>query len=68
MHNLPQVLRELREEKGLSQSELTGALGYKSAVTIAKWELGNRTPELENIIALAKFFDVTLDYLVGIEK
>jgi len=68
MHKLPQRLKELREDKNLSQFALAAAMGYKSAVTIAKWELGNRTPELENLIALAKFFGVSLGYLVGLEN
>jgi len=66
MHKFPKVLRELRKEKGLTQAELARRLGYKSAITIAKWELGDRTPELENLIMLAKFFEVTIDYLIGL--
>ena len=67
MHKFPEVLKELREEKGLSQAQLADKLGYKSGTTIAKWELGERTPELNNLIALAKYFEVTLGYLVGVE-
>jgi len=65
MHNLPKNLKELREERGLTQSELARRLGYKSAVTIAQWETATRTPELGNLIALAKYFSVSLDFLIG---
>jgi len=68
MHKLPQILKELREEKGLTQTQLANHLGYKSPVTVNQWETGKRTPELDNLIAIAKFFDVTIDYLVGVEK
>jgi transcriptional regulator with XRE-family HTH domain len=67
MYNLPKILKELREEHGFTQLQLAEKLGYKSAVTIAKWELGVRVPEIENIIALAKFFGVSLDYIVGMD-
>jgi transcriptional regulator with XRE-family HTH domain len=66
MNSFAKVLKELREEKGLTQTQLAEKLGYKGAVTIAKWELGQRTPELENLIAIAKFFNISLDELVGL--
>ncbi|MCL2570173.1 MAG: helix-turn-helix domain-containing protein [Firmicutes bacterium] len=68
MHNFPKVLKELREEKNLTQADLAKHLGYKNETTISNWEIGKRTPELNNLIAIAKFFDVSLDYLVGMEK
>jgi len=34
--------------------------------TIGNWEKGVRTPSLEASIALAEFFNVSLDYLVGL--
>ena len=67
MHKLPQVLKELRENRGLTQEALATLLKYKSSVTIVKWENGSRTPDLENLIMLAKFFHVSLDVLVGLE-
>ena len=68
MHRFPQVLKELREERKLTQAELASNLGYKSAVTIAQWETGKRTPGLDNLIVIAKFFGITIDCLVGLEN
>ena len=60
-------LKELREEKKLSQAELGRVLGY-TQTGIAKWESGARTPSVDAIIAIAKYFEVTTDYLLGVNK
>ncbi|CAM2991880.1 helix-turn-helix transcriptional regulator [Hathewaya histolytica] len=56
-------LYSLRKQKGLSQEELGGKLNV-SRQTISKWELGETTPELEKLIALGHFFEISLDELV----
>ncbi|MBE7073983.1 MAG: helix-turn-helix transcriptional regulator [Clostridiales bacterium] len=38
-----------------------------SQAGIAKWETGDRTLSMDCLIMLAKFFKVTIDYLVGLE-
>lgn len=58
-------LKELRELKGLSQSILATKLGYTQPC-IGKWEAGTREPSLDDIIAIALFFNVTTDYLLGV--
>ena len=60
-------LKELRLEKELGQEELAKALGLSHGI-ISLWENGLREPKLSNLIALAKFFEVSLDYLVGFEN
>ena len=60
-------LKELRCEKGLSQTELAKALNV-SQRSISSWETGFRQPDYETLILIAKYFDVTTDYLLGIEK
>lgn len=57
-------LKELRIEKELGQVELANALNVSKGI-ISLWENGLREPKLSNLIALAKFFEVSLDYLVG---
>lgn len=57
-------LKELREEKELTQAELGEKLGI-SRNTIASWESNRRTPELETAKQLADYFNVSIDYLLG---
>ena len=60
-------LKELRVEKGLSQRELVIELKNKiPQPSIAMWELDKREPSFESVIILAKFFNVSLDYLAGL--
>ncbi|KGO13607.1 helix-turn-helix domain-containing protein [Clostridium botulinum] len=56
-------LYSFRKQKGLSQDELGSKLNV-SRQTISKWELGETTPELEKLIALGDFFEISLDELV----
>ena len=65
MNKLSIRLKEKKKKKGLTQSELAKALNY-TQTTIARWEAGNRSPNLDCLIALAKFFDCTTDYLLGL--
>ena len=60
-------LKELRIEKGVGQIELAQAINVSKGI-ISLWENGLREPKLSNLIALAKFFEVSLDYLVGLEN
>ena len=66
MNKFYQKLKELREEKELLQKQLGVELGV-SQVTVARWETGNREPEFDMLIKIAKYFGVTTDYLLGLE-
>ena len=66
MNKFSERLKEIRIEKGLSQTVLSAKTGISQAA-IAKWETGDRTPSMDCLIILAKFFQVSIDYLVGIE-
>lgn len=59
-------LKELRLEKGIGQIELAEKIGVSKGI-ISLWENGKREPTLSSLIALAKFFDISLDSLVGID-
>ncbi len=57
-------LRELRKAKGIKQDELAAAIGAKRSL-VSMWEAGERAPKLDALIALADFYGVTVDYLLG---
>lgn len=67
MISFGKVLKELREEKGLKQKDLAVILNV-SDKAISSWELGRTEPSMEIIVAIAKFFGVTTDYLLGLEN
>lgn len=56
-------IRNLREAKGITQQQLAKAL-YTSRVNVNYWENDERNIKSDTIIALAKFFDVSCDYLL----
>lgn len=66
MSNFSERLKELRTEKGLSQSQLAKECGLTNGA-IAFWELGKREPKLCAVITLARYFGVSLDYMAGLE-
>lgn len=57
-------LRELRTEHNLSQLDIAKMLNM-SKMAISHWEKGNSEPCIEQLKILARFFNVTIDYLVG---
>ena len=57
-------LRELRRSKSLSQKDLGEAIGVSKS-SIAMYEQGNREPGIEMQEALADYFNVDVDYLLG---
>lgn len=66
MSKLSIRLKELREEKGLSARQLAKALNVSDRA-IQRWEKEERIPNAEAIISIAKYFEVTTDYLLGVD-
>lgn len=62
-----ELLQELRRDKGLSQKEL-GALLSVSPFTISSYECGHSDPDDEAKVKLAKIFDISVDYLLGLVR
>ena len=60
-------LKELRLEKGVGQVELALAISVSTGI-ISLWENGLREPKLSNLIAISKYFQVSIDYLAGLEN
>ena len=65
MEEFSKRLKELRLEKGLTLEQLAKELNV-SDVAVGRWERKQRVPNLEIVIAIAKFFNVTTDYLLGL--
>lgn len=59
-------LRLLRRQRGITQVQFAQELNVANG-TIAMWETGKREPDFATIIRLSKFFNVTVDYLLGNE-
>ena len=59
-------LKELRVERKLGQIELAKLLGVSKGV-ISLWENGLREPSMSSLITISKFFNISIDELVGID-
>ena len=59
-------LKELRIEKGLSQRKLGELLGVCNQ-TVSFWETGSREPDLDALVKIAAFFEVSVDFLLNRE-
>ena len=60
MTELAQRLYEMRKAHNLSQEELADKLNV-SRQAVSKWECGDSSPDTDNLIALSKLYDVSLD-------
>ena len=60
-------LKELREERNLTQKQLADILGINS-VTYLHYEKDQREPPLSLLADFAVYFDVSVDYLLGIKE
>ncbi len=67
MSDSGQRIKKLRKKKKVSQQELSETLGYKTYTTVSKWESGTSLPPGKEIIRLADFFNVSTDYLLGLD-
>ena len=57
-------LKELRQEKGLNQKELASQVETTQR-NISNWENGNSEPDIQMLIRMSKFFEVSVDYLLN---
>lgn len=63
--NYYQRLRDLREDNGKSQSEIAEILNTSRSY-YSQYERGAKPITLERVIKLAKYYDVSIDYIVGL--
>lgn len=57
-------LREMRQRKKLSQEKLSEELGV-SRQAVQKWETGSSLPNIARLISIARYFDVSIDWLLS---
>ena len=65
MKQIGSIIRELRREMDCTQNKLADVLGVTQD-SISLWENNKRVPDTQYIVAMAIFFDVTTDYLLGL--
>lgn len=66
MREFAENLKELRREKEIGQVELAKYLQVSKGI-ISLWENDLREPSMSSLIAIAKYFDVSIDYLLGLK-
>lgn len=59
-------LKELRMEQGKTQAQVAEDLGI-SSVAYLHYEKNQREPSFDLLVNIAKYFDVSLDYLFGLD-
>lgn len=62
--NFSMRLKNLRVERNLTQKQVYEAIGL-SSLGYQRYEYGQREPAFQKLLALADFFNVSIDYLVG---
>ena len=66
MEKFMERLKELRIENNMSRQQVANLI-FVNVRTISYWELGQRECNLEQLINLSQIFNVTTDYLLGLE-
>lgn len=64
---LSEMIKELREDAGFSQSQLAKKLDVTRS-SVNAWKMGLSTPTTHYIVELAKLFHVSTDYILGLDK
>ena len=67
INGLGERLQEQRQLKNLSQKEVGNAINVSASI-VSNYEKGERTPSLEVLMALARLYQCSTDYLLGFEK
>lgn len=62
-----QRLREVRKAAGLTQQQISEKLHIRQQ-SYTRYENGTGEPNLETVVKIAKIFDVSTDYLLGLSE
>ena len=65
MNKFAERLKELREERNLSQNDLSKEINI-SVACISRWENNLRVPNIDSIVVLCKYFECSADYIIGL--
>ena len=68
MQTMGERIRLLRNDSHMTQEELAKIAGLKDRSSIANWEASRVTPDYEQLQRVAKFFNVTIDYIINGKK
>ena len=63
-HKFNEKIKDIRIAKNILQKDISEFLQV-SLRQYQRWEKGEQDPSLSNAVALADYFDVSIDYLVG---
>lgn len=57
-------LKRMRKERSITVMQVAEFMGFTSPQAVYKWERGDCMPTLDNIFALSRLFDTTIDILI----
>ena len=63
---MKEKLKLLRKQSGVSQKDVANAIGVTTSA-YSNYEQGIREPNIQILINLCKYYDVSSDYLIGLE-
>ena len=66
-YSIAKKLVELRTKAGVTQEQVAKALSISNK-TVSKWENGTSSPDLSMVVALARYYDVSTDLLLGLTE
>ena len=75
MQNIPAInmagtgqrISDLRRAAGLSVKDLQDIFGFATPQAIYKWQHGTAMPTIDNLVALAVIFGVTMDEIIVVD-
>ncbi|HHT7086665.1 TPA: helix-turn-helix domain-containing protein [Bacillus cereus] len=67
MRHFGQILKKLRKSRGLTQEQLSHKLNL-SRSQIKNWETDRYQPDIDTLVSIASFFNVSVDVLIGFKN
>ena len=67
MKNYSDMIRELREDRDLTQTKIAKVLGTSQQI-YSRYELGIRELPIKHLIKLCQYYNVSADYILGLKK